>query len=187
MGSLSDLICRDRKRGLAVSLAVCFVGALCLAGCDESAPDPKTQIGANPDLPAQQRYLVPPMHVAAVVGWNQGEAPTVADGLQIKAVAVGLQHPRSLYVLPNGDILVIESKAPGTEPIKRPKDFIMKWVESWATSGGDTGESNRITLLRDADGDGVPEVKSVFLDHLNSRSAWHSLEMNFTSQTPMPL
>jgi glucose/arabinose dehydrogenase len=168
MGSLSDLICRDRERGLAVSLAVCFVGALCLAGCDESAPDPKTQIGANPDLPAQQRYLVPPMHVAAVVGWKQGEAPTVADGLQIKAVAVGLQHPRSLYVLPNGDILVIESKAPGTEPIKRPKDFIMKWVESWATSGGDTGESNRITLLRDADGDGVPEVKSVFLDHLNS-------------------
>jgi len=85
MGSLSDLICRDHKRGLAVSLAVCFVGALCLAGCDESAPDPKTQIGANPDLPAQQRYLVPPMHVAAVVGWKQGEAPTVADGLQIKA------------------------------------------------------------------------------------------------------
>jgi glucose/arabinose dehydrogenase len=70
-------------------------------------------------------------------------------------------------VLPNGDILVIESKAPGTEPIKRPKDFIMKWVESWATSGGDTGESNRITL-RDANGDGVPEFKSVFLDHLNS-------------------
>ena len=108
------------------------------------------------------------MHVASVVGWKPGETPTVADGLQIKALAAGLQHPRSLYVLPNGDILVVESKAPGTEPIKRPKDFIMKWVESWATSGGDTGESNRITLLRDADGDGVPEVKSVFLDHLRS-------------------
>jgi glucose/arabinose dehydrogenase len=141
---------------------------LCLTGCNEDAPDPKTQIGAKPDLPAQQQYLVPPMHVASVVGWKSGEAPTVPDGLQIKALATGLQHPRSLYVLPNGDILVVESKAPGTEPIKRPKDFIMKWVESWATSGGDTGESNRITLLRDADGDGVPEQKSVFLDHLNS-------------------
>ena len=72
---------------------------------------------------------MPPMHVASVVGWKPGEKPTVADGLQIKALATGLQHPRSLYVLPNGDILVVESKAPGTEPIKRPKDIIMKWVE----------------------------------------------------------
>src|SRR3954454_17869646 len=147
---------------------VSLVAMLCVTGCTEDAPDPNTQIGATPDLPEQQEYLLPPMHVASVVGWKPGEAPTVADGLQIKAVATGLQHPRSLYVLPNGDILVVESKAPGTEPIKRPKDLIMKWVESWATSGGDTGDSNRITLLRDADGDGVPELKSVFLDHLNS-------------------
>src|SRR3954454_13680180 len=147
---------------------VSLVAMLCVTGCTEDAPDPNTQIGATPDLPAQQQYLLPPMHVASVVGWKAGETPAVADGLQIKALASGLQHPRSLYVLPNGDILVVESKAPGTEPIKRPKDFIMKWVESWASSGGDTGESNRITLLRDADGDGVPELKSVFLDHLNS-------------------
>jgi glucose/arabinose dehydrogenase len=153
------------KRGAGIAvLAV----TLCLAGCNESAPDPQTQIGATPALPDQQRYLVPPMHVASVVGWKAEEKPIVADGLQIKALAAGLQHPRSLYVLPNGDILVVQSKAPGTEPIKRPKDIIMKWVESWATSGGDTGESNRITLLRDADGDGVPEVKSTFLDHLHS-------------------
>ena len=152
--------------------SICSVAGLaamlCLTACNESAPDPKTQIGAKPDLPAQQQYLLPPMHVASVVGWKSGETPTVANGLQIKALVSRLQHPRSLYVLPNGDILVVESKAPGTEPIKRPKDFIMKWVESWATSGGDTGESNRITLLRDADGDGVAELKSVFLDHLNS-------------------
>jgi glucose/arabinose dehydrogenase len=146
----------------------CFAGALCLAGCNENARDPRTQIGATPDLPEQTQYLIPPMHIAAVVGWKQGESPGVASGLQIKPLAAGLQHPRSLYVLPNGDVLVVESKAPGTEPIKRPKDFIMKWVESWATSGGDTGESNRITLLRDTNGDGVPEVQSVFLDHLHS-------------------
>jgi glucose/arabinose dehydrogenase len=149
-------------------LVACFAISLGLTGCNESAPDPTTQIGATPALPALQQYLVPPMHIAAVVGWKPGEKPNVADGLQIGALAAGLQHPRSLYVLPNGDVLVVESKAPGTEPIKRPKDFIMKWVESWATSGGDTGESNRITLLRDSNGDGVPEVRSVFLDHLNS-------------------
>jgi glucose/arabinose dehydrogenase len=108
------------------------------------------------------------MHVASVVGWKNGERPSVPDNLKVDAIATGLQHPRSLYMLPNGDILVVESKAPGTAPIKRPKDFIMKWVESWATSGGDTGPSNRITLLRDADGDGKYEVQSVFLDHLNS-------------------
>jgi glucose/arabinose dehydrogenase len=149
-----------------------FCALLCstslLSGCDETAPDPRTQIGAKPDLPAQKQYLLLPMHVASVVGWKSGQKPSVPDNLKIDAIAIGLQHPRSLYTLPNGDILVVESKAPGTEPIKRPKDFIMKWVESWATSGGDAGPSNRITLLRDADGDGKYEVQSVFLDHLNS-------------------
>ena len=72
---------------------------------------------------------MPPMHVAPVVGWKNGERPSVPDNLKVDAIATGLQHPRSLYTLPNGDILVVELKAPGTEPIKRPKDFIMKWVE----------------------------------------------------------
>ncbi|WP_223970417.1 sorbosone dehydrogenase family protein [Bradyrhizobium sp. RD5-C2] len=160
---ISKLVAR---RELQLTLALSAL--LCLAGCNEAAPDPKTQIGAHPDLPGQEQYLIPPMHIAPAAGWQQGEKPAVTDGLQINALATGLQHPRSLYVLPNNDVLVVESKAPGTEPIKRPKDFIMKWVESWATSGGDTGESNRITLLRDANGDGNPEVQSVFLDHLNS-------------------
>ncbi len=150
------------------ALLGCVFAMFSMVGCSESAPDPKTQVGASPDLPAQQQYLLPRMHVASVVGWKQGESPTVPASLQIKALATKLQHPRSLYVLPNGDILVVESKAPGTEPVKRPKDIIMKWIESWATSGGDIGPSNRITLLRDADGDGRPEVQSVFLDHLNS-------------------
>jgi hypothetical protein len=126
--------------------AAAFAAILCLAGCNESAADPKTQIGATPDLPPPQQYLLPPMHIASAVGWKPGEKPTVAAGLQIKALAAGFQHPPSLYVLSNGDVLVVESKAAGTEPIKRPKDFIMKWVESWATSGGNTGEGNRITL-----------------------------------------
>jgi glucose/arabinose dehydrogenase len=72
-------------------------------------------------------------------------------------------HPRSLYVLPNGDVLVVESIAPGTEPVTRPKSIVMHWIESMATSGGDTTNSNRITLLRDGNGDGVPNARSVFL------------------------
>jgi len=131
--------------------------------------DPNSQIGPNPILPEPQQYLFPPMNLAKVVGWKEGETPTVPAGLKIEALATGLQHPRSLYVLPNGDVLVVESQGPGVEPVKRPKDLVMGWIESMVTGGGGGGgESNRITLLRDADGDGKPETQSVFLDHLNS-------------------
>ncbi|MBR0838998.1 sorbosone dehydrogenase family protein [Bradyrhizobium liaoningense] len=141
---------------------------LCLAGCNDGSGDPKAQVGANPTLPDIQQYLLPPVHIARIVGWKKDEAPTVAQGLQAKAFATGLQHPRFLYVLPNGDVLVVESKAPKGAPIKRPKEMVMGYIESWATSGGDTGASNRITLLRDSNGDGAPDTQSVFLDHLNS-------------------
>ncbi len=149
-------------------LSVCCASALALAGCGDSATDPAAQIGPNPKLPEPQQYLFPPMRLASVVGWKSGETPAVAQGLKIQALATGLQHPRSLYVLPNGDVLVVESKPPGIEPITRPKTLVMHWVQSMATGGGDSGESNRITLLHDGDGDGVAETRSVFLEHLNS-------------------
>src|SRR5207237_912141 len=79
-------------------------------------------ITANPQLPALQQYLMPPMRVAEVVGWGK-ETPTVPEGLQVHALATGFQHPRSLYVLPNGDVLVVESNGPKA-PIHRPKDII---------------------------------------------------------------
>jgi glucose/arabinose dehydrogenase len=151
-------------------LASCVLlggAALCLTGCNDGG-DPRTEIGPQPNLPEQSQYLIPPMHIARVVGWNKGETPTVAQGLKVQALATGLQHPRSLYVLPNGDVLVVESKSPGTQPITRPKDIVMGWVESWATSGGNTGPSNRITLLHGLNGEGAAESQSVFLDHLNS-------------------
>jgi len=108
------------------------------------------------------------MHIARVVGWKRGETPTAEKGLKIQALATGLEHPRSLYVLPNGDVLVVESKAPQAAAIKRPKEIVMGYIESWATSGGNTGPSNRITLLRDPGGDRAAKTESVFLDHLNS-------------------
>ena len=149
--------------------ALVGLSTLTLAGCNDEAFDIQSQIGANPKLPEPQQYLFPPMHLASVVGWKDGETPTVPEGLQIEALATGLQHPRSLYVMPNGDILVVESKSPGTDPIKRPKDLVMGWVESLVTSGNTEGEpSNQITLLRHTNGDGKPVEKSIFLDHLNS-------------------
>ncbi|TPK69596.1 sorbosone dehydrogenase family protein [Mesorhizobium sp. B2-4-19] len=157
----------DRTPKLATAILLCAT-ALGVAACSDDNTDPNSQIGANPKLPDIKQYLFPPMHLASVVGWKNDEKPTVSQGLEIKALAKGLQHPRSLYVLPNGDILVVESKAPAAASIKRPKDLVMGWIESLATSGGDTGPSNRITLLRDSNGDGVPDYRGVFLDHLNS-------------------
>jgi glucose/arabinose dehydrogenase len=157
-----------RRRGRVATLILVSASLLCLAGCDDGGGDPTAQIGPSPKLPDIQQYLLPPMHIARVVGWKNGETPSVAQGLAIRSFASGLQHPRSLYVLPNGDVLAVESKAPPAAAINRPKELVMGYVESWATSGGNTGTSNRITLLRDIDGDGVPDTQSVFLDHLNS-------------------
>jgi glucose/arabinose dehydrogenase len=130
--------------------------------------DPASQIGPNPNLPEPQQYLLPPMHVASVVGWKNDEKPTVALGLKVGALAKGLEHPRSIYVLPNGDILIVESKAPETQVVRRPKDLVMHWVESQATSGGGNQKSNRITLFRNASEEAGPETRGVFLDNLNS-------------------
>src|ERR1700720_2684183 len=105
---------------LAVLLVA--VAGLGLAGCEENGGDPKTQIGANPALPELQQYLIPPIRIAKVVGWGK-DAPTVTQGLQVHALATGFEHPRSLYVLPNGDVLVVESNGPKA-PISRPKDTI---------------------------------------------------------------
>src|SRR6202047_4041173 len=128
-------------------LALLFVtvAGLGLAGCDDHAGDPKMQIGANPVLPAIQQYLMPPMRIAKVVGWGKDENPTVPQGLQVHALATGFEHPRSLYVLPNGDVLVVESNGPKA-PIFRPKDIITGWVQWFA--GAKAPSANRITLLR---------------------------------------
>src|SRR6478672_7243012 len=157
-----------RLDGTWVALILLSSTVLGIAGCSNDNTDPNEQIGPNPKLPEINQYLFPPMHLASVVGWKNDETPTVTQGLRIQALAKGLQHPRSLYVLPNGDILVVESKAPPAASAKRPKDIVMGLIEGWVTSGGDTGPSNRITLLRDANGDGKPDYQGVFLDHLNS-------------------
>jgi glucose/arabinose dehydrogenase len=147
----------------------CFIFTRRLAlGAATDNFDIKTQIGPNPVLPPLQQYLFPPMKLAPVVGWKDGAVPKVADGLKVQALATDLEHPRSVYTLPNGDVLVVESISPSLDPVTRPKSIIMSWIESFVTSSGVTKGSNRITLLRDSKGTGTPELRTVFIDHLYS-------------------
>jgi glucose/arabinose dehydrogenase len=136
-----------------------------LTACDPKGGDPARQYGADPVLPEPNAYLLPPMSVPKAIGWKAGELPTVSAGLKVESLATGLEHPRTVYSLPNGDILVAESNSPGTEAL-RPKDFIAGKVKGLAGAGAKGG--NRITLLRAAAGDGKPAVRTVFIDHLHS-------------------
>jgi glucose/arabinose dehydrogenase len=145
-------------------LLFCAAAAVALASCGPAPINPKRQIGAHPYLPDIHQYLLPPMHVVTNVGWN-GATPKAASGLHVKAFASGLKNPRSLYVLPNGDVLAVETDAPPA-PVKRPKEIVMNLVEKQAHSSVKAGQ--RILLLRDTNGDGVADMKTVFLDHLHS-------------------
>src|SRR3954447_9136761 len=151
-------------------LAVC-IGALTLqlASCKD-AQDTVTaeqSYGASPTLPAPQSSMLPTVNIAPAKGWPSGAKPVAANGMAVNALATGLDHPRTVYVLPNGDVLVAESNAPPKpDDAKGIKGFIMKQVQKWA--GARVPSANRITLLRDADGDGSAETKSVFLENLNS-------------------
>ena len=129
---------------------------------------PATSLGANPTLPAPaEKKLIPTVRVAEATGWPAGRTPIAASGLAVNALASGLDHPRWVYVLPNGDVLVAETNGP-----KRPKDEegvkakVMKSMRSKAGAG--TPSANRITLLRDADGDGIAEMRSVLVENLHS-------------------
>jgi glucose/arabinose dehydrogenase len=135
-----------------------------LSGCGPSPIDPQKQIGANPELPAIHQYLLPPMHLAKIIGWANGETPNVPAGLEVKALASDLKNPRSLYVLPNGDVLIVETGGPPA-PVKRPKELVMNWMEEKTHSSTKPGQD--IVLIRGTNGGG-PATRSVFLDHLNS-------------------
>ena len=142
--------------------------ASALAACATQATLPiDAGSGTVPQLPTPQSSTIPTVHVATAKGWPSGAKPTVASGLAVDAFAVGLEHPRWLYVLPNGDVLVAETDGPPRpEDRKGFKGWVMKKLMSKAGSGQPSPD--RITLLRDADGDGVAETRSVFLSGLHS-------------------
>ncbi len=121
-----------------------------LAGCDDGALiDPQKQTGPNPELPQAQNFVLPPMQVPEGVPWKAGEMPKVADGLKIEKIAEKLQHPRQVYVLPNGDVLVAESNGP-PNATARPKELITGVIKNSSGKGGAGG--NSITLLRNVNG-----------------------------------
>jgi glucose/arabinose dehydrogenase len=147
-------------------ILIALLSVLGLASCSDMARLPsQSDVGPNPYLTQPRRGLLPTVKVAEAVGWPQGAAPQAAAGLAVRAFAEGLDHPRWLYVLPNGDVLVAETNSPPREP---------KGVRAWFTSrfmkkaGAATPSANRITLLRDADGNGVAEVRKPFLQNLHS-------------------
>jgi len=164
------LVARRQRGPLAALASLVAFGLGLFAVWAFSGPvaaniDASAQYGANPPLPAPHQYLLPPMNVAPKAGWAAGETPTVAAGLKIQPLATGFENPRSLFVLPNGDVLVVETSGPAA-PINRPKDFIMGWIEKFI--GARTKGGNRITLLRESNGSGAPALRTVFLDHLNA-------------------
>jgi glucose/arabinose dehydrogenase len=153
--------------------------ALGLSACGEHATLPVAAgVGPEPVLPPPDETLIPTVNVAPATGWAEGGAPTAAPGLTVAAFAAGLDHPRWLYVLPNGDVLVAETNAP-----PRPEDaggikgWIMKLLMRRAGAAGPSAD--RITLLRDADGDGVVETRSVFIDGLHSPFGMALVESDF--------
>lgn len=141
---------------------------LALAACGETATLPVSAgIGARPTLPPPNETLIPTVNIAPARGWPPGTTPHAAEGMRVTAFASGLDHPRWVYVLPNGDVLVAESNAPPKpEDAQGIKGWVMKWVMKRAGAG--VPSANRISLWRDSDGDGVANLRSVLLDGLNS-------------------
>lgn len=137
--------------------------ALTLVACGQSDPG-LNQTGANPDLPGVRETLVPPMKIASPTGWN-GATPTAPAGFTVTAMATDFRIPRQMLILPNGDILVAEGRG-GNAPALRPKDVIAGAIKKQGNTQVESGD--RITLLRDANNDGQPEVRTVFIDNLDA-------------------
>ena len=156
---------RARLRLIAPLMGVVV---LALAACGEMATLPiSAGTGPQPTLPPPQQTLIPTVNIAPAQGWPLGETPLAAPGMRVAAFASGLDHPRWLHVLPNGDVLVAETNAP-------PKPDDAQGIKGWLmglfmkAAGAGVPSANRITLLRDTDGDGMADLRSVLLEGLNS-------------------
>lgn len=141
-----------------------LIGLVALALAAPGGGGAQVQWGPDPQLPPPQRGLLPSMTIPRPAGWGDA-LPTVPQGYRIAAIATDLRIPRQTLVLPNGDILVAEGSG-GNAPSLRPKDFIAGFIKSLGKSPVAGG--NRLTLLRDADGDGTYETRGVFAENLNA-------------------
>ena len=156
--------------GAAVTLALGGTGPVPAQEAQSGDFDISSQIGPDPVLPEPNFVnLLPSMKVAEVTGWAEGETPIVPEGLVVTPYATDLAHPRTVHTLPNGDVLVVQSRGPEGKPKYRPKDYIRGWIMSMASGGGGPQpESNLITLLRDTDRDGVVDERHDLLTDLHS-------------------
>ena len=152
------------RSGLALLALFSILATACA-----QAPDSFVQtVGPDPKLPPPEKQLIPTVEIPKAAGWADGATPVAAQGLSVHAFATRLEHPRWVYVLPNGDVLVAESAAP-----PKPEGSgsgIKAWFmqKAMKRAGSAVPSADRITLLRDADGDGVPETRSIFLQGLHS-------------------
>ena len=153
---------------VSVTVGATTAIAIALAGCGDIATvTVAAGTGPTPALPAPNKTLLPTVNIAPAQGWAAGAMPVAAAGTVVNAFATGLDHPRWVHVLPNGDVLVAESNAPprpeGNQSIRgKVMALVMK------RAGAGVPSANRLTLLRDADGDGVAELRTVFAENLNS-------------------
>ncbi len=152
-------------------LALALAGSMALALAQPATPGPG--LGPNPQLPAPEKSgLVPTFNIAPAQGWPQGARPQAPAGFRVTALARGLDHPRWVYTLPNGDVLVAESNKP--PPAEGAKNVHSDGLRGLAMglvmkrAGAGTPSANRITLLRDTDGDGVADVRTAFMQNLLS-------------------
>ena len=158
----------DTPKRVSAHVLAPLTVTLLLASCGEHARLPESAgIGPNPQLPPPHETTIPTFKIAAAAGWLPGGHPIPAAGLAVNAFAQGLAHPRRPYVLPNGDVLVAETDSPPKpDDEKGLRGFVQKMIKK--TVGSDTPSANRISLLRDTDGDGIAEVRTVFVSGLNS-------------------
>lgn len=153
--------------GVLVVAGALAGGAVVLSSQEEATVDIAEQYGPNPKLPEPNPKLLPTVNQAEAEPWKEGEMPTASQGFVVNEYAKGLDHPRWLHLLPNGDVLVAESNKP---PQQKNTMSIRRWVahKIMGSAGANTPSANRISLLRDQDGDGVAETKTVFLKNLFS-------------------
>lgn len=153
-------------RPLLAALSVLLAAGLAACG-DTSKVPPGADVGATPTLLEPVKSLIPTVNIAPAQGWPEGVKPQPPAGMMVTALATGLDHPRWVYVLPNGDVLVAESnKPPKPDTGFSIKGWVMKTVMKRA--GAEVPSANRITLLRDTDGDGQAETRTVFMQGLMS-------------------
>ena len=147
------------------TLLLALPSVVLFASCESARLPVIASMGPNPALPPPRKALIPTVVIAPAKGWPQGATPAVAAGFKVTRFAEGLDHPRWLYVLPNGDVLVAETNRPPKKP--EPKG-IRAWFMKrfFKRAGASVPSANRITLLRDADGDGIAETRMPFLENL---------------------